>query len=295
MVKKIVSIVGLTSSGKSGLALELAKFFDAEIVSADSRQIYRGMNWCTGKETPEELSLVPHHLIDILNPGELYNLAEYQKDAYQAIDGILARGKLPILVGGTGLYVRSVVDGYNLSEAAVDQTRREQLNGLSRDKLLEKLKQLGITNVDTQKSNRHLVRLIEKAEVGDAQEKAHKPKYDVLQLAIKWTREEIYDRIEKRLDDRLPHILTEVKQLVDDGVSREFMFRMGLEAKMATEYLDGKFDSYDHFRNELLKEERHFAKRQDTWFKKDTNTIWIDGHDNCFERAKELIEKFLEK
>ena len=295
MVGKIVSIVGLTSSGKSGLALELAKFFDAEIVSADSRQIYKKMNWCTGKETKEELESVPHYLIDIIEPGELYNLAQYQKDAYAAIDGILSRGKLAMLVGGTGLYVRSVVDGYDLSEAKIDETKRAELSMLSREELLLLLKKYGIDNVDSQKSKRHLIRMIEKAEFGDKKEKDHKPKYQVLQLAIKWTREEIYARIEKRLDERLPHILKEVQKLLNDGVTREFMYRMGLEAKMTTQYLDGEFESYEAFRRELLKEERHFAKRQDTWFKKDKNTIWLDEHLDCISQAKQLIKNFMEK
>ena len=292
---KIVSIVGITSSGKSGLALELAKFFDGEIVSADSRQIYCDMNYCTGKETPEELASVRHHLIDILSPNELFNLADYQKRAYEAIDDIAKRNKLPILCGGTGLYVRSVTKGYDLSAAGIDEAKRQKLLSMSREELLALLKDYGIENVDKQKSIRHLVRMVEKAEVGDTKEKPNKPKYDVLELGIKWTRSEIYARIEKRLDERLPHIITEVKQLLDGGVTREFMHRMGLEAKMATEYIDGKYASYDEFRNELLKEERHFAKRQDTWFKKDTNTIWIDGNSDYISAAKELIQKFLEK
>ena len=292
---KIISIVGITSSGKSGLALDLAKFFDGEIVSADSRQIYRKMNYCTGKETVEELASVPHHLIDIIDTNELFNLADYQKRAYAAIDDIAKRHKLPILCGGTGLYVRSVVEGYNLSEAGIEEDKRNELLHLSRDELLAILAKHGITDVDKQKSIRHLVRMIEKAEVGDTKEKPNKPKYDVLQIGIKWTRQEIYDRIEKRLDQRLPHIVEEVKSLLESGTSREFMNRMGLEAKMATEYIDGKFESFEHFRNELLKEERHFAKRQDTWFKKDVNTIWLDGNSNYTEQAKRLIQKFLEK
>lgn len=292
---KIVSIVGITSSGKSGLALELAKFFDGEIVSADSRQIYCGMNYCTGKETPEELASVRHHLIDILSPNELFNLADYQKRAYEAIDDIAKRNKLPIICGGTGLYVRSVTKGYDLSAAGIDEAKRQKLLSMSREELLALLKDYGIEKVDKQKSIRHLVRMVEKAEVGDTKEKPNKPKYDVLELGIKWTRSEIYARIEKRLDERLPHIVEEVKALLNSGTTREFMHRMGLEAKMATEFIDGKYASYDEFRNELLKEERHFAKRQDTWFKKDTNTIWLDGNSDYISTAKELIQKFLEK
>jgi len=291
---KLVSIVGQTSSGKSGLALELAQFFDGEIVSADSRQIYRGMDYSTGKESTEELERVPHHLINILNTGDLYSLADFQKDAYMAIDDIAKRNKLPILVGGTGLYARSVVLGYNLSNAKSDENYRKELLSYSREKLLEILHDYGIDNVDAQKSSRHLVRMIEKAKFGDKEELPNCPRYDVLQIGIKWTREQIYDRIEKRLDQRLPYIIKEVESLLKSGTKKEFFDRMGLEVKFASDYILGKFESYDKFREELLKEERHFAKRQDTWFKKD-NVIWLDGNSDYVSEAKKLIQNFLEK
>lgn len=295
MVKnKIVSIIGLTSSGKSGLSLELAQKFNGEVVSADSRQIYKGMDWCTGKVTKEEMRLVSHHLIDILNTNELYSLSQFQTDAYKAIDNILSRGKLPFLVGGTGLYVRSVVKGFNMSAAGYSQQDRDALLALPREELLEKLKGLGVNGVDPQKSNRHLVRLIEKASVGDTEEKPNNPRYNILQIGIMWPREQIYKRIEKRLDDRLPYILKEVEGLLKSGTTPEFLERMGLEAKMAMYYLQGKYQSYEHFRSELLKEERHFAKRQDTWFRKDTETVWLDGNSDYVAKATQLIKDFLE-
>lgn len=292
---KIVSIVGLTSSGKSGLSIALAMHFNGEIVSADSRQIYKGMDWCTGKVTKQEMQMVPHYLIDILDTNELYSLSQFQVDAYNAIDNILSKNKLPFLVGGTGLYVRSVVQGFNMSTAGYNQHERDALLNCTREDLLQKLADLGVVNVDPQKSNRHLVRLIEKASVGDITEKPNKPKYQVLQIGIKWPRDQIYKRIEQRLDDRLPHILTEVENLIKTGTPPEFLERMGLEAKMAYWYLQGKYESYEHFREELLKEERHFAKRQDTWFKKDTETIWLDGNTDYVATAIKLIEDFLEK
>ncbi len=295
MVNKIVSIVGLTSSGKSGLSLELAKHFGGEIVSADSRQIYRGMDWCTGKVTQEEMKQVRHHLIDILETNELYSLSQFQKDAYIAIDDILSRNKLPFLVGGTGLYVRSVVDGFNLSEAGYEQSKRDELLSLTRQELVDILHSLGIDEIDAQKSNRHLVRMIEKAQLGDIAEKPNNPKYQVLQLAIRWSREKIYKRIEIRLDERLPHIIEEVDNLLKKGTTPAFFERMGLEAKMTMWYLQGKYENFDHFRSELLKEERHFAKRQDTWFRKDKQTIWIDGNSDVVNQAIKLIENFLEK
>lgn len=294
MVKKLISIIGLTSSGKSGLGISLAKRFNGEIVSADSRQIYIGMDWCTGKVTKEEMAEVKHHLIDILPTNVNYNLSNFQADAYGTIDDIIARGKTAFLVGGTGLYARSVVRGFNLSRAGFSEDERNNLLDKPRTELLDILKTLGINNVDPQKSNRHLVRLIEKAQIGDIAEKPNNPRYKVLQIGIRWSREQIYDRIEKRLDDRLPHILTEVDNLLKTGTTKEFLDRMGLEAKLASDYLSGKFASYKEFRDELLKQERHFAKRQDTWFKKDTETIWLDGNGNYLAEAEKLIKEFLE-
>lgn len=295
MVGKLIAIVGQTSSGKSDLAVQLAKAVGGEIVSADSRQIYKGMDYSTGKITKAEMQGVPHHLLDIIEPGEEYNLARFQADAYAAIDDIISRGKTPILVGGTGLYVRAVVQGYNLSSADANQAAREELQKLSKEQLTQMLAGLGITNIDPQKSVRHLCRLYERALAGDAEEKPNNPRYQVLQIGIKWLREEIYRRIEKRFDARLPHIVEEIKNLQNSGVSQEFFDRIGLEAKYASWYLAGKFESWQQFRDELLKEERHYAKRQDTWLKKDSQTVWLHGGDpDIINKAINLTKNFLE-
>ncbi len=295
MVGKLISIVGQTSSGKSVLAIELAKTLgNAEIVSADSRQIYKGMDYSTGKVTKAEMQGVPHHLIDILSPGQEYNLAQFQADAYAAIDNILSRGKVPILVGGTGLYVRAVVQGYNLPKAGADNQVRKELMQLTKEQLLQKLHELGVTNIDPQKSIRHLIRMCERALCGAAEEQKSSPRYKVLQLGIKWPREQIYARIEQRLDARLDSIVAEIKGLIDAGVSQEFMERLGLEAKYASWYLQGKFESFKQFRQLLLTEERHYAKRQDTWLKKESNTIWVSGGDNLLAQCMPHVKQFLE-
>lgn len=293
MVKKLISIIGLTSSGKSSLGIYLAKLFNGEIVSADSRQVFIGMDYCTGKITKQEAAEVKHHLIDIISTNTNYSLAQYQKDAYNAIDTILQSNKVPFLVGGSGLYVRSVVEGYNLSDADVSRNR-EQLLKKSRQELLDMLHDLNVKEVSDQCSIRHLVRLIEKAQVGDTKEKQSIPRYECLQIGIKWPREQIYKRIEVRLDQRLENIVKEVDALRKAGTTTEFLNKMGLEAKLASEYLDGKFESFDAFREELLKQERHFAKRQDTWFKKDVNTIWLDGNSDYYTIAASLVKEFLE-
>ena len=183
-MEKLVTVVGLTSSGKSSLGIELAKHFNGEIVSADSRQVYKGLDYCSGKVTKEELSMVKHHLIDISNLGEQFTLFDFQKLAYEAIDDIISRKKVPFLVGGTGLYSRSVVEGYSLSEAKPNEELREKLSSLSLEELLEICKEKNI-DVQGEQTCRRLIRLIEKNDSGIKNE----PRYEVLQIAIKWSRE----------------------------------------------------------------------------------------------------------
>lgn len=288
-MEKIISIIGLTSSGKSGLGIELAKFFNGEIVSADSRQVYKGLDWCSGKVSHDEQLVVPHHLIDVAKLGEQFTLFDFQKLAYRAIDDILSRGKIPFLVGGTGLYSRSIVEGYSLTDLKPDLRFRHMLENLSKEELIEKAKSEGIDLPD-EITSRRLIRLIE---LKNNPKPDNKPKYEVLQIGIHWQREEIHQRIRQRLEYRMPNMINEIKDLLDAGCDKEFLKSLGLEAKFIVRYLDGEFESYNKFFELLFTEERHFAKRQNTWYGKEKNTIWLDGDDNLVENAKKLIEKFL--
>ena len=155
-MEKLISIVGLTSSGKSSLAIELAKKFNGEIISADSRQVYKGLDWCSGKVTKEEMEQVKHHLIDIENLGTQFTLYDFQTKAYMAIDDIISRNKTPFMVGGTGLYSRSVVDGYVLSEKKPDNNIREQLEKLSFDELIKICNEKGL-DVSGEQTCRRLI------------------------------------------------------------------------------------------------------------------------------------------
>lgn len=289
-MEKLISIVGLTSSGKSSLAIELAKKFNGEIVSADSRQVYKGLDWCSGKVTKEEMEEVKHHLIDIENLGTQFTLFDFQKLAYNAIDDIISRKKTPFMVGGTGLYSRSVVDGYVLSEKKPDHQEREKLNTLSLDELLEICKEKQI-DVSGEQTCRRLIRLIET----ENEKNKSNPRYDVLQIGIWWSREEIYERIKIRLQARMPNMIEEIRDLINNGCSKEFLMSLGLEAKFVMKYLDGEFSSYEEFFEELFKEERHFAKRQQTWYNKEKKLIWLDVKDNLLEKATTLVEEFLNK
>ena len=288
-MKKLITVIGQTSSGKSSLAIDLAKKFNGEIVSADSRQVYIGLDYCSGKVSKEEQAEVKHHLIDVVELKKPFTLYDFQKMAYASIDEIISKGKVPFLVGGTGLYSRSVVEGYNLSESTPDENMRKALEEKSLDKLIGLCKQKNI-QIPKEPTKRRLIRLIENI---DNEKLPNSPRYEVLQLAIKFEREEIYNRIKLRLNARMPKMIEEIKNLISCGVSKEFLRSLGLEAKFVTDYLDNKFSSFNEFFEELFKEERHFAKRQDTWLKKEKNVVWLDGNGNLLEQAESVVQKFL--
>lgn len=290
-MEKLVTVIGLTSSGKSSLGIELAKKFNGEIVSADSRQVYEGLDWCSGKVTKEEQAEVKHHLIDVAQLGEQFTLFEFQAKAYDAIDDIIARQKTPFLVGGTGLYSRSVVEGYRLTADKPNEELRKNLEALSREELLKICEEKHI-EISGEITNRRLVRAIETA----MHEKLpNEPRYEVLQIGVHWQREEIYERIRLRLEMRMPHMIEEIKGLLDRGESEEFLKSLGLEAKFVIAYLNGEFETYEDFFEELFKEERHFAKRQQTWYGKEKNVVWLDAKDNLLENAEKLVREFLSK
>ena len=289
-MEKLVTVIGLTSSGKSSLGIELAKKFNGEIVSADSRQVYEGLDWCSGKVTTEEQAEVKHHMIDVAKLGEQFTLFDFQEQAYAAIDDILKRGKQPFLVGGTGLYSRSVVEGYRLTKSKPDEQLRQSLENCSREDLLKICEEKQIV-VEGEITNRRLVRAIETA----SQEKLpNEPRYEVLQIGVYWSREEIYERIKLRLEMRMPNMIEEIKGLLAAGVDSDFLKSLGLEAKFVVDYLDGKFETYEEFFEELFKEERHFAKRQNTWYGKEQNVVWLDAKDNLIENASKLVSQFLQ-
>jgi tRNA dimethylallyltransferase len=288
-MEKLISIVGLTSSGKSGLGIELARLFNGEIVSADSRQVYKGLDWCSGKVNEEELAMAKHHLIDIANLGEQFTLFDFQREAYKAIDDIISRNKIPFMVGGTGLYSRSIVEGFDLTEDKPNFELREKLEKLSKDELLKMCEEKNIELPD-EITSRRLIRELEKAE---SPKKENKPRFEVLQIGIDWSKEEIHDRIKTRLEFRMPNMIEEIKNLLSNGVSKDFLMSLGLEAKFIVRYLDGEFSSYEEFFELLFTEERHFAKRQRTWYRKEKNIIWLNGNDDIVEKAKQIVKDFL--
>ena len=295
MLPKMIVIEGTNASGKSALGVTLAARFNGEIISADSRQVYERLDLGSGKITPEEMDSVPHHLLNAVKPGEFFSMADFQRLSYQAIDGILARGHVPFLVGGTGLYVDAVADGYNLSENATDLALRAELETYETPALYEMLKQK-MPDTDIDPKNRHRVmRMLEKLAAGDALPAGKTPRYTLLKLGVTWPREILKQRIDERLEKRLQAgMVDEVKSLLDDGVSEEFLVKLGLEYKYLTWYLTGKM-GYEQMTEELGNAIKKFAKRQMTWFRRDSRIVWLDMSGDPVAQAAELIREFLEK
>ena len=293
MLPKLIVIEGTNASGKSALGVKLAARFDGEIISADSRQVYERLDLGSGKITPEEMAGVPHHLLNVVKPGEFFSMADFQRLSYQAIDGILARGRVPFLVGGTGLYVDAVADGYNLSEKATDLSLRAELETYDTPALYEMLKEK-IPDTDIDPRNRHRVmRMLEKLASGDAQPTGKTPRYTLLKLGVTWPREILKQRIDERLEMRLKAgMVDEVKAMLEDGVSEEFLVKLGLEYKYLTWYLTGKI-GYEQMVEELGNAIKRFAKRQMTWFRRDSRIIWLDMSADPVAQAEKLIREFL--
>ena len=293
MLPRLIVIEGTNASGKSSLGAGLAARFGGEIVSADSRQVYRRLDLGSGKITPEEMMGVPHHLLDIRDPGDFFSMAEFQRLAFEAIDGILSRGNLPFLVGGTGLYVDAVADGYELSDISPDHSLRAHLETFETPALYEMLKEkLPDTEIDPR--NRHRVmRALERLEAGDYHPGRKSPRYQSLKLGVTWPREILKKRIDERLEKRLDEgMVDEVRALLDEGVSEEFMVKLGLEYKYLTLYLTGKI-GYEQMKEELGNAIKKFAKRQMTWFRRDTDIHWLDMSKDPAAEAAGLIESFI--
>ncbi|MBP3645030.1 MAG: tRNA (adenosine(37)-N6)-dimethylallyltransferase MiaA [Clostridia bacterium] len=295
MLPKLIVIAGTNASGKSGLGIQLAKYYGGEVVSADSRQVFRGLDLGSGKVTQEEMQGVPHHLIDVAEPGDFYSMADFQKQAYKAIDDIIARGKLPFLVGGTGLYVASVADGYVMSNRMPDLAYRDELEKLTTEQLYRMLlEKIPNTDVDPRNRNR-VMRMLEKIHDGDDVVPSKEARYETLRLGVTWDRPVLRQRIDERLDRRLEEgMIDEVKNLLDSGVSETFMLKLGLEYRFITQYLKGEYSSLEEMKELLATAIKQFAKRQMIWFRRDTSIHWLDMTADPMGEACAKIDEFIE-
>lgn len=294
MLPKLIVIAGTNASGKSGLGVELALRYGGEVVSADSRQVFRGLDLGSGKITPEEMRGVRHHLIDVCDAGDFFSMADFQRMAYEAIDDILARGKPPFLVGGTGLYVESVADGYELSNRMPDLAYRAELEKRSTEELYAMLVE-AVPGVEVERRNRNRVmRLLEKLHDGDDVVPGRNPRYETLRLGVTWDRETLRRRIDERLDRRLNEgMIEEVRGLLQRGVSETFLIKLGLEYRFITRYLKGEIASLEEMRTLLSTAIKQFAKRQMTWLRRDGAIHWLDMTADPVGEACALIDAFL--
>lgn len=292
---KIVVIVGPTASGKSELGVQLAKKFNGEVISADSRQVYRGMDIGTGKVTKKEMRGVTHHLLDVASPKRRFTVVQYRKKALVAIKKILQKGKTPFLVGGTGFYIQAVVDGIPIPEVPPDWKLRRKLEKRSTEELFKTLKKLDPIRAKTieAKNRRRLVRALEiilKTKKPAPQFKKFKPTFDALLIGIiKKSPVELKKAIRLRLLKRLRRgMITEVNKLRESGLSWKRLEEFGLEYRWAARYLQGKI-GYHEMISMLQKDIEHYARRQMTWFKKNKRIHWVRN----YKEAEKLVYKWL--
>jgi len=279
----LLVVVGPTASGKTSLSIKAAQLLHGEIVSADSRQVYRGLDIGSGKVTREEMNGVPHHLLDVANPSDVYSVAQFCDDARKAIVDIHSRGKLPILCGGSAFWVYALVDNWNLPEVKPNPDLRATLSNKSTDELFKQLQQLDpvrAANIDAKNPVR-LIRAIEVAtELGAVPEfKSGDSLYDPAFIGIDISTEHLHANIHTRLLDRMDSgMVEEVEKLHADGLSWERMETLGLEYRYLARFLQGTL-----LREEMLTQLEHeiiaFSKRQMTWFKKDKRIEWLSPTD----------------
>jgi tRNA dimethylallyltransferase len=299
-MNKIIIILGPTASGKSDVAIKLAQKFDGEIISADSRQIYRGMDIGSGKVTKEEQKMAVHHMLDVADPNEEFNISHFKKSVEKIIEDILKRGKLPIICGGTGFWINSIVDNVQLPEVKPDKELRNMLNNKSAEelfKMLEKLDPDRAKNIDP-KNKVRLIRAIEICKtLGSVPKlKANSQKlkaksYDFLQIGIDVPKEILNEKIKKRLGRRFNEgMAEEVQNLNKNGVSWERLEYFGLEYRWIARYLQKKI-SLKEMQEKLYYDIIHYAKRQMTWFKKDKRILWLKSYEEIENAAQEFISK----
>ena len=296
---KLIVVLGPTASGKSTLGLALAQRFDGEIVSADSRQVYRGLDIGTAKVTPAEQALVPHHLLDVADPRQVYTVAQYQRDAIAAINAILAHGHQPFVVGGSPHYIQAVVDNLEIPRIAPQPELRAQLEARPLAELLAQLEQLDPQSAATIDRNnpRRVIRALEVCLISGTpfsrQRRVAESLYRSLLLGIEWPREVLYHRIDARVDERMRQgMVEEVRGLLDEGVSHERLEALGLEYRYISRLLRGEFKSEDEMVVRLKYAIHDFTRRQLTWFRRDKRIVWVEGGD--WGQAEVVVKEFFD-
>ncbi len=295
--KKLLILSGPTAAGKTELSIEIAKKLNGEIISADSMQVYRHMDIGTAKVTPSEMQGVPHHLIDIIEPTEAWNVMLFQQEAKKKIDEIASRGHLPILVGGTGFYIQSVVYDIDFIEEETDLSYRDDLRKLLEnggpDALFWKLREVDPESAEIIHGNnvKRVMRALEffhetgkKISEHNKAEREKESPYDFQYFCLYRDREKMYERIEKRVDRMMEKgLLSEVIELKNRGCTSDMTSMQGLGYRQVLRYLDGKCDLSTAV-SDIKTETRHFAKRQMTWFRREKEICFLDlDKENFFD------------
>ncbi len=298
----MITILGPTATGKTTFAAQLAYHLNGEIISADSRQVYKGMDLATGKDFGDYIvndRQIPYHLVDIVEPGYEYNVYEFQRDFLKTYEDIIQRGQLPILCGGTGMYIESVLKGYKLINVPENKQLRESLTDLPPDELIARLREFKVPhNITDTEDSKRLIRAIEIQTYYKEHPEIDRsfPQIKNTIFGIMLDREVIRKRITERLKQRLDSGMSgEVKKLLDKGLTPEQLKFYGLEYKYLTMYITGEINYDNMFR--LLNTAIHqFAKRPVTWFRKMERSgykiHWIDGNLSLEERVSSALEKY---
>lgn len=293
MKPKIIVIVGPTASGKTALSISLAKYYNGEIISADSRQVYTGLDLGTGKITQEEMEGIPHHLLDVADPKDTYTVSQYVQDGRKKIEEIISQKKIPIIVGGTFFYIDALIGKISTPEVPPNPLLREKLEAMPNEELFRLLKEkdpLRAETIDTD-NKRRLVRAIEIIEsLHNVPPTKSEELYEVLTLGIQISKEDLKKNIHARLMARMEKgMIDEVKHLHEQGLSYERMEELGLEYKYIAQFLQNKITEEEMLAC-IETKSIQYAKRQMTWLKRDTTIVWINPSDT--KELQEKISKF---
>jgi tRNA dimethylallyltransferase len=297
-IPPLIVVLGPTASGKSSLGIALAQRFKAEIVSADSRQVYRGLDIGTAKVTAQERALVPHHLLDVADVQEIYTVAQFQQQAIAACDDILARGRQPLLVGGSPHYIQAVVDNLDIPSIPPQPALRAELEARLLPALLAQLEQLdpaGAAAID-RNNPRRVIRALEVCLTSGRPfselKKRAAPRYTSLLMGIHWPREVLYQRIDARVDERMQQgMVQEVRRLLQEHISHARLESLGLEYRFISRWLRGELGSEEEMVQRLKYAIHAFTRRQLTWFRKDQRITWLEGAD--IRQAEVEVRQFL--
>lgn len=300
-MKQVIVIAGPTASGKSKLAVELAKTINGEIISADSMQIYKDMDIGTAKVTKEEMEGIPHYMIDIVSPEERYSVSDFKKQAEMYIEKILAKGKIPIIVGGTGLYIDSLIYGIEFQEQEIDEEYRNEMNDIAEREGLNKLYELAMkidseaTKKISSNDKKRIIRILEiyhstgKTKTQMEKESRKKGvKYNYKVFALNMERDLLYNRINQRVDKMIAQGLVEEVKTILNKYSNFPTAMQGLGYKEIIKYLNGE-NTIEEAVEIIKQESRHYAKRQLTWFRKNKEVIWLQANNDSKENINNIM------